>query len=64
MNYYCVAALANIAAAQARIEGMKSANLLRDKLGESPEYGEDEFNVEAKWLEDIARDVMENGWKP
>jgi hypothetical protein len=64
MNHHCVAALANIAAAQARIEGMKSANLLRDQLGESPAYGEDAFNVEAQWLENIARDVLENGWQP
>ena len=63
MNHHCVQALANIAAAQARIEGMKVENLERTSRGEAPAYGEYAFNVEANHLEGIAREVAEWGWR-
>jgi hypothetical protein len=63
MNHHAVANLARAYAVQARIEGMKAENTLREQLGESPAYGEHAFNVEAAQLEEIARDTLEWGWQ-
>lgn len=63
MNHHCVAALANIAAAQARIDGMKVENLQREQHGEPPAHDAHAFNIEAEHLEAIAREVKEWGWR-
>ena len=52
-------AMALIAAAMARIEGMKAANAEREANGDAQAYGADEFFYEAHSLETIARDVLE-----
>jgi len=41
-------------ALQAEIEGMKSANLLREQNGESPAYGEVAFFDKAEQLRNLA----------
>lgn len=57
MDESTVKAYGHMLAAYARIEGMKAENLQRQALGESMAYGEDAFNVEAMWIEDIARNL-------
>ena len=53
MSSQLVGILAAIFAAQARIEGMKAENSLRECQGNSPAYGEDAFNHEAAFLQHL-----------
>ena len=53
-------ALALIAAAQARIEGMKVANASIDLQAYPPKYDEDDFMYEAQELELLAGRVIQS----
>lgn len=50
--------LLQMAAAQARIEGMKAANQHRVDSGYAQAYSDDAFFSEADLLEQLARDVI------
>lgn len=53
-------ALALIAAAQARIEGMKVANASIDLRAYPPKYDADAFFIEAQQLEYLAASVVQS----
>ena len=53
-------ALALIAASQARIAGMQSANAHRQLLGLKDQYDPGAFFEEAARMETVAREVLEN----
>jgi hypothetical protein len=53
-DYYNVKRLALVLAIQAEIEGMKSENILRAQLNESPAYGPIQFNDKAEELRSMA----------
>ena len=58
MDQRVVAALAQIVAAQARIEGMKAFNQHRVSVGESIGYDEQAFLNEAAGLEFLAQHLQ------
>lgn len=57
MDAWVVAKFAQIEAIKAEIEGMKIANLIRERNGEAPAYGEDAFIGMAKDLQSIANSL-------
>jgi hypothetical protein len=54
MNNQLVAIVANIVAAQARIEGMKAKNTERESQGYALAYDEDAFFAEANQLDQLS----------
>lgn len=58
MSPQLVAALAHIAAAQARIEGMKALNDERRSNGHALAYDEDSFFAEASQLDSLATHIL------
>lgn len=58
MNGQLVAILAQISAANARVEGMKAYNDARRAEGYSLAYDEDAFLAEAHGLEELARNAQ------
>lgn len=54
MSEMMIVALAEIAAANARVIGMKAENDQRISVGQSVAYTEKDFAVEARYLEHIA----------
>jgi hypothetical protein len=54
MNPTLVAIMANIVAAQARIEGMKAENVKREADGYAPAYDVNAFFVEANLLDQLS----------
>lgn len=58
MSPQLVATLAHIAAANARIEGMKALNAERQSNGHALAYDEDAFFAEAANLENLAVHVI------
>lgn len=60
MTNYLIAQLAYIAAANARVEGMKAENMQRQRRGESLAYTENQFAAEAEALDALAMRVLNN----
>lgn len=57
MDEHTVRVFGYMLAEYARIEGMKAENMQRQALGESMAYGEAAFNIEARHLDELARQL-------
>lgn len=54
MNTYDIKRLALVLAVQAEIEGMKAENTNREMFGMSLAFNDDNFNIKAEELRDLA----------
>lgn len=64
MNAFGHGQFAFVLAAQARVAGMTAENQQREALGQSMAYTSHDFYLEARTMEDLGREIMENGWRP
>lgn len=64
MNAFGHSKFAMVLAAYARVQGMVAENAHREACGNSVAYGEEAFAIEAAQMEDLAREIAENGWRP
>lgn len=63
VNSHGLAAFVNAMACNARVLGMQAENSHRQACGNSPAYGEDAFNIEARVMDEYATQIRENGWQ-
>lgn len=64
MNSFGHGKFGMILAANARVQGMVAENMQRQALGQSMAHTPHDFEIEAALIEDLSREIMENGWKP
>ena len=64
MNALGHSKFAMVLAAHARVQGMVAENQHRLDCGNSIAYGEEAFSAEASTMEELAREIAENGWRP
>lgn len=53
-----------VLAAQARVAGMTAENPQREALGQSMAYTSHDFELEARTMEELGREILESGWRP
>ena len=64
MNALGYGKFAMVLAAHARVQGMAAENAQREALGHSMAYTAADFSAEAEYIEALAREIAENGWRP
>ena len=64
MNALGYGKFALVLAAHARVQGMAAENAQREALGQSMAYTADDFDTVATYMDDLAREIAENGWRP
>lgn len=64
MNALGHSKFAMVLAAHARVQGMVAENHQREALGQSMAYTAADFSAEAEYIEELAREIAENGWRP
>ena len=64
MNALGHSKFAMVLAAHARVAGMTAENQQREALGQSMAYTAADFIAEAEHIEELAREIAENGWRP
>lgn len=64
MNALGHSKFAMVLAAHARVQGMVAENHQREALGQSMAYTSHDFELEARTMEELSREILESGWRP